>query len=163
MPSYSTEASFVNAIVNGPLKESVENFIESLSDDIYENVLNGIYDNAGSKDYVRTGNMKAAVMRGKDNSITVTSNGVNGETGMSSSAISANKTPDGFFNQHMSFDGSSVVDNMIPWFEGEMGNSSPHFKGKVCMLKNAYMDGQKDMKSFFSKAFWKAGFRITGR
>jgi len=160
---FTNESDLTRALTNGPLKSGIKNFIEDISEDILNNVNEGIYARGGSDNYERTGDMASAVIDKGDIDITSTNYSVYAETGMDPSKISENEVVGSKFNQHMSFNGEGVADMMISWYDGQIGNSSPYFNGAIYMLKDAYVAGQANLKNTLGSSFASAGFRLTGR
>lgn len=157
----TNDAQVMDALSSGPLKDGIQDLMEQVANDIYDIVMSEAYA-GGSGAYERTYDLANSVMRGGDIQVTGGGGTAEGETGMNPNLIGANYVGDGMFNQHMSFNGSGVSEQIIPWFEGELGNSSPYFSGAVHMLKRAYMSGQSKIKPCLAKAFAAAGMRLTG-
>lgn len=155
----TNDAQVMDALSSGPLKDGIQELMEEISLDLFDIVSSQAYH--GSSSYEETGNLRNSVMVGEE--IVTGGGGVaEGETGMNPSKIHANYVGDGMFNQHMSFNGDGVADMIIPWFEGDVGNSSPYFHGAVHMLKQAYMNGQSKIKPCLARAFAAAGMKLTG-
>lgn len=157
----TNDAQVMDALSSGPLKDGIQELMEEISDDIYNIVMSEAYS-GGSGAYERTYDLANSVMRGGEILVTGGGGVDEGETGMNPSVISANYVGDGMFNQHMSFNGDGVSEQIIPWFEGELGNSSPYFHGAVHMLRRAYMSGQGKIKPCLSRAFSAYGMKLTG-
>lgn len=158
----TSDAQVMDALSSGPLKEGIRDLMDEISQDLYDIVMSDIYASGGSEAYDRTYEIASSVMRGDENPVTGGGGTATGETGMNPNLISASHGGDGMFNHHMSFNGESAASAIIPWFEGELGNSSPYFHGAVHMLKQAYMNGQSKIKPCLARAFAAAGMKLTG-
>lgn len=156
------ESQVISAIANGPLRDAVKDLVDNISDDIYNTVSSEVYGSGGSEYYDRTYDLLNSVMRGSENKVTVSGRLVHGETGMNPNMIYASPGADNAFNAHMSFDGSSVSDLIIPWFEGDIGNKSPYFRGKVGMIQKAYMHSHNTINKIFWWSFSAYGMKLMG-
>lgn len=157
----TSDAEVMEALSTGPLKSGIEDLMEDIANDIFEIVTSEAYSGGGGS-YERTYDLANSVIMGGEIQVVAGGGTAEGETGMDPSVIQANFVGDGWFNQHMSFNGEGVSSSIIPWFEGELGNSSPYFHGAVHMLKRAYTSGQSKIKPYLSAAFAACGMRLTG-
>lgn len=155
----TNDTQVMSALAQGPLKEGVKDLFDEITDDIYNIVKSEIYAGGGSEYYDRTGQVLNSVM--DDPLVNAGLGYVEAETGMEDN-ITGYIGGQGMFNHHMSFDKTSVADMIIPWFEGDIGNSSPYFHGAVHMLRRAYTKGQSRIKPCLAKAFAAAGMKLTG-
>lgn len=158
----TSDAQVADALSSGPLKDGIQYLMDEISEDLYSIVMSDVYGSGGSEAYDRTYQLASSVTRGAENPVTGGGGVGTGETGMNPSLITPSYGGENMFNQHMSFNGASAAAEIIPWFEGELGNSSPYFRGAVHMLKQAYMNGQSKIKPCLARAFSAAGMRLTG-